>query len=728
VLQRQGDPEAGLAFASLSGGSPALHAEWGELLRLRLERAGFESQLTLHGLGFELALLASSKERAAAAVKALIGALTSPVAATETLIARVPSAGSATSAVVAPSHVSHCSAELALASRRANAAELEQQREACFAADRSGFAIVGGEHFAAAVTQALEDGPDWPELGPSLPAWPERDFTQVFKGESSNAQLSVALRVADPNRAISAAERLHGPDSPLKPRLTALGAGFEVDGVAATAHPRGACLRIDTHLDASPPPELRRIAFAVQLIEEEASLALAEASADDQLEASALSAADPRMAARTAAYQLLVAKAEGVAQRRFVSVTTPDGALSPPALDAAVQGAENERAALSVAVRVEANQPGFWALVATPCAASTERGDSAGHAALVRAAASTAAPRGVLLEPWIGAGGIGLLGFVERGSRETSQQAAQRLGDALGRALVQAPTAIDVAAARTEMLKAVGGAPRPALAALLEALAPGHVGALAPRGTFGALESASRDAVLARQRELLRLPHRLAVLSPGNESDGALLAARLSRWLKSPEPAQPSPCGAEIEPPSRGELRITRSGADSEANYLAFRVDPQAGPEVALLAELLNLPGGALERALSEPDLVGAARALVLGGSRARALVIQLSAFETREAEASSRLERLLERLSSGTLLTSAEVDSAAARTREAYRRAALDPRFRLVELLEGAAPAPPDAAALRRLVLRLRPDAAIVVRTEPRAAPKSSVKSATPR
>ena len=92
-----------------------------------------------------------------------------------------------------------------------------------------------------------------------------------------------------------------------------------------------------------------------------------------------------------------------------------------------------------------------------------------------------------------------------------------------------------------------------------------------------------------------------------------------------------------------------------------------------------------LARTLAEPDLVGAARALVFGTSSARALVVQVSAFDGREHEALSRVQKLFERLSSGGVLTAAEIESAVARQRHVRRLAALDPRYRLVQLLEPA-------------------------------------------
>jgi hypothetical protein len=721
VIERQGDPEAAVGFASLAHASPALHAELGELLSDRLARGGYQAQLVVHGLGFELTLLADGPERARAASHALLQALQKPVTAAE--LAALPAAPEQDRSV--GSAVAQCSGELTGRRRLVDPAPLELERVASFAQDRAALSVVGDAAVASAVTDALAAGPDWPELGRVRSSLPEKAQVEVLRGERPT--LSVALTVTDPNRALGAAVPLAEPQAPLATRLAALGDGLRVRRVTATAHPRGACLRIDSDVDASPLPDARRLGFAVQVIEEEAALALRETKDENRLEHSALSASDPRAAARAAAYHALLEPLTEPSQARLVALTTPNEGPLSSAIEAAVEQARREPAPLETQVRIESGQPGVWALLSMPCATMTERADSAGHAALVLAAASANATRDVRLQPWVGSSGVGLLGFAERQHGESEAQLASRLADALGHALLAAPTALAVANARAELLRTAGSEPHPLLDALLQALAPGHVGALAPRGNVSSLHAASREAVLMRQRELLRLPHRLAVLAPGASFDLPRLRARLSRWLHGPDAARPSPCTNEVSPPARGELSLAPGAADSEGSYFAFRIPARAGTEAHLLAELLNLPNGALARALAEPELVGAARALVFGTSAARSLLIQVSAFAGREAEAISRVQKLFERLAAGGVLTSAELEAATARQRAQHRLAALDPRYRIVQLLEPAAPVA-EAAAVRRLASSLRPESAIVARSVVAPAAPGVGKAATTR
>lgn len=709
IIGRQGDPEGAVAFASLASGSAELHAAFGELLRDRVSRAGFSTQLVAHGLGFELMVLVENPERARQAMQALLRGLMQTVGAADLASASAPSVASEPRA---SSAVALCSAELTSRRRISDVAELERERVASFAQDRAALAAVGSEAISGAVADALSSGPDWPERGRVRSSLPAQSVTQVLRGDKPT--LSVAVTAADANRVLAAAARLGEPNSALSVRLAALGAGLRVRRVAATAHPSGACLRIDSDVDASPVPDARRLGFAVQLMQEETALALSRAEPENRLEASALSAIDPRAAARAAAYGALLAPAPKLVPAELIALVAPDEAPSAPSIDAAVQQARSEATPLDVQVRVEAGQPGVWALLATPCAAAAERGDNAGIAAVLFGAASQNKLEDVRLEPWVGAEGAGIVGFTQRAAGESHAQAAERLGNALGQALVAQPAAVDVAAARGELLKATGSEPRPLFDGLLEALSPGHAGALAPRGTATSLQAASREAVLARQRELRSLPHKLAILSPTDAADAAYVTRSLARWLKTPDTAHASPCSTEIAGPNRTELRAAEGSTAVEGSYVAFRIPGKTGAEAALLAELLNLPGGALARALAEPELVGAARALAVGTSSARALIVQVSAFEGREAEALSRIQKLFERLSSGGVLLQNEIEAALTQRRAARRLAALDPRQRLVQMLEpGTAP---EAAALRRLAQSLRPEAAVVARSQARS------------
>jgi hypothetical protein len=91
-------------------------------------------------------------------------------------------------------------------------------------------------------------------------------------------------------------------------------------------------------------------------------------------------------------------------------------------------------------------------------------------------------------------------------------------------------------------------------------------------------------------------------------------------------------------------------------------------------------------------------------------------------------VQKLFERLSSGGAITAAELEGAVARQHASRRLSGLDPRYRLVQLLEGA-PAPVvDATAVRKLASTLRPEVAVIARVSARAAPPTGGKTPTSR
>lgn len=718
IIERRGDPEAVLAFASLASDSAELHAAFGEVLSQRLSRAGLPAQLVAHGLGFELTLLAGSAARAGSTVQALLAALAQPVTEAELAAAGPPDEAAANTA----SGVAQCSGELPRRRRVSDARELERERIATFARDRAAWGLVGDENAAASVARALAAGADWPELGRVRSKLPTQSVTEVLRGE--RATLSVALTVNDTNRALGAAALLGQAASGLSVRLAALGAGLRLRYVGATAHPLGACLRMDSDLDASPIADSRRLGFAIHAMQEESAWALSRARDENRLESAALSAPDPRVAARAAAYRALVATRADVPRAELVALTAPDDAPLAPSIDAATEQARRQVPQLDTKIRVEAGQPAVWALVSTPCAAATERADNAGHAAVLFAAAANAAHPETRLEPWIGTSGLGILGFVERAPGESTAEAAARLGDALGRALLAPPSPLEVAAARNSLLTAAGSEPQPLLERLLETLAPAQAGALLPRGSLTSLQAASREAVVARQRELLRLPHRLAVLSPTSASDGAAVAQSLARWLRHPDSPRPSPCEEAAGAPARTEILLESGAALPKSSYLGFRIPSNAWAAASVLGDLLNSPDGALSQALSEPDLVGVARSMLLGTDSARALVVQVSAFEGQDQEALARVQRLFENLARSSALSTSHVDAAMKRQRVRQRLAALDPRYRLVRLLEPDQPAVVDEFALRKLAASLQPESAVVARAVARTVPSRAGKT----
>jgi hypothetical protein len=147
-------------------------------------------------------------------------------------------------------------------------------------------------------------------------------------------------------------------------------------------------------------------------------------------------------------------------------------------------------------------------------------------------------------------------------------------------------------------------------------------------------------------------------------------------------------------------LPTLETGLSREAEWTAF---------------LLNRPGGWLDQALRAPNGSFAARARVLGGSRASALLLEIHAANDTVRGAVAQVRGLLDRLARGAV-TPSDFEIAKKHFEREGSLALLDPRRRMVDLWRGESPrAPADLAALRRFLGALRQEAHVVVYLKPR-------------
>jgi hypothetical protein len=191
------------------------------------------------------------------------------------------------------------------------------------------------------------------------------------------------------------------------------------------------------------------------------------------------------------------------------------------------------------------------------------------------------------------------------------------------------------------------------------------------------------------------------VLANGDGTQAETARHELERWV-SPVRGEPLRCPAvaRIEPKS-GELTLASTPGDvTESAYVGVplgRFDGRLPLETRALVFLMNRPGGLLERSLAE--LPATASATALGGPRAAALVVRLSAPVEIRDQALARIRALFERFATGvtTAADIAAADREFARAEAAERR---DPRRRIVELWRGAPPpARLDAARIAKLL-----------------------------
>jgi hypothetical protein len=131
----------------------------------------------------------------------------------------------------------------------------------------------------------------------------------------------------------------------------------------------------------------------------------------------------------------------------------------------------------------------------------------------------------------------------------------------------------------------------------------------------------------------------------------------------------------------------THAGSTEKA-WLGARVDADAGALTAAewTVFLLNRPDGWLARALEAPGLARDARATVLGGTGAAAIVVELTADAATLDQATMQLRALMSRLGAGAI-TDVERQAAQAHFAGIRRTASLDPRRRVLDTWLGTPP-----------------------------------------
>lgn len=708
LVVRLGDPMPALAFASAHDGSPVASVALSALLLARLHAQGLADVVSIPSAGgIELAVLCADVGAARAFIQQVTAALSTPIGERDSALALIQEHLSAlrSRAFAGPGEatVAECSGELGLGPgvgipdlrTPAGRAELEKYRQFAFAQRASAFAALGSSAFVSAVASELEKAPPWPDGDAAQDPWPTSDRVDV-DAIDGRRRLSVALRVADAEAALSSVATLGQVRAPLATRMRSFLPGYSLERVAYQARPRGACLRVDLGLpEGSPGPTPKEAAQAASLVTDEMRAVLATAQGSGRLDENIVEPGDPRQAAARAAWRALSAQREAAPERRFVALAVrPEERAAFNGWTSVVSDFETRppRAPLEARLRAEPGQGELWVLLGSPCGTLGESNDDAGQSALALTVAARASTADVAFEPWLTTDSVGLLAHAPRLSGESPNEQAERVARALARALSERDTGGDaLALAQRELFAAIGGMPRPGYARLLDALAPDHVAWLEPRGTWASLASSTGDFVAARARDLLRGPLRVAVLANEDEAQAAVAVHALERWF-APWRDDPRRCQASAERGARsGEISLAVSAASSaESAYvgLPFASRLKYDREAEAFAGFLNAPRGPLARALADSALNASARALIIGGGRAAALLIDIHASDEDARRATLEVRKALDRALAGQLSNEefATVQRAAA---ERALSSALDPRRRIVDLWRGVAPEP---------------------------------------
>lgn len=728
LVARLGDPRGAASFASLTEGSVPSVA-LAALLSARLKERGIDAIPRAHGLGFSVDALVDGPEAAARFVNAISAALTARLTAQDPALRAVDDAltrlftrrfyGSGDAAA------GRCSGALGVMPNEAkpdvkSAAGLARLRAwlaAAHSIDRSAFAVLGSSPVLTRATHALAATAAWPETERPADAWPAQSALFADFGATDERRLTVALRLADPDVALSAARALGDEHSTLSQRLAALHPPFRLERTVAVGRANGACLRLDAlapHADPGPSGVEAARALSVLFEEIERTLPL---PVTRRLEEAVTEPSDPREAAAAAAWSALVAKADGEPARHVVSYVGKESDRAR--FDLASGVAEVQRAAqksiIELVSRVERGQGRLWALLAGSCGTGAETANDAGEAAtLVTALARAGDAPDVAFEPWIASDGVGILAHTgRRAPTESATEQARRLGAALGALFsIQRPAPMEVVAAREGLLAALDAPARAGYFLTLDRLTGGHPSWLEPRGTFESLTSVHASGLESALHRFLGRPLRLAVLANADAPQADTLRREVERWIR-PVRHHVSRCPDPAPPASaRGEIVLETTGeSPPEGSYLAAPLPPWSGPvprEALAALVLLNRKGGWLDQALR--DLPATASARVLGGPRAGALIVQIAAERGDVAAALAQVRALFDRLARGTL-TPADAALAERELARAEAEERLNPRRRAVDLYrESGATEPVDAPRLSRYLAALRSSEQLLV------------------
>ncbi len=716
LVEREGDPLRGLALAVHVAAPPPASSLLAWLAEGRLRGADLESLSTrVSPDGFVLYALAKEREAIARFILESSRALTTPLSTldAERLLQRLASEPLRVARSASEAALARCAGAPLLApsgAARPSPGDIASWLDAVRVNDVA-FATVGSQEYLDAADRAQASLPPWSRLGSG--GWRVADEARVGSVASPRPlALSVALGGASAAGVLAVAEHVAQPDSLLAIRV---GAGFpawQVERVSTHLAGGSACLRVDMQSTSAAPSADAVARSAWDAVDElEHTLARVTASQVNGGQPAAsqpgpaqwlfarqvLAAEAPHEAAAVAAWQALNAATSTAAPglQRYVHYSgelAPAVASGTDPLPSLFERAGVTDASGPEAVRqVEPGQGSFWMLLATPCGTSAEDTASAGTLALAMHATALAATgrAGVVLEPWLSVDGIGLMAHATAAAANESPAAqAERVAEALASALLRAgPSPEAIAASREVLLGTIAEGPSPGLALALRQVSANRPSWLDARGTWTTLSGLSARSVELQRQAFLR--GRLRLASVGNHDETQTIAGerRLKRLLHGAQSGRPACPARRPVLPASGQYRI--EAADARSNEAIIAVPLPAMPE-GLPAEahwtesLMNRTDGWLAQALQQPGLVSTARARVLGGSGAAALIIEVSALEGKRDEAVAQVRGLLERLRLGA----ATSDDAALALRLLEQRnmeLGLNPRGRVLELWRGA-------------------------------------------
>jgi hypothetical protein len=606
---------------------------------------------------------------------------------------------------------------------------LERIRLAAYGAERVAFGVVGTASLVEGVAEGAGAGDKWPDGAPIDAAVATTDEAGVFASSGrpqGSPRVMLALTQRRAETAVEVASQVGSAEGALVARLRSLAVPFRLVEAVGTVRPQGGCVELTLEAFRTPTAGLEDAAALAATIARQEIEARPPAFAEDADGAGRLSylgskavrtASDPRESAELAALWSLTVPAPSdqrphatLALALSPSAGNPreagrDGAAAiPDALAAQLQaGATRFTSAIDRAEkawaapvierrdRVERGQGELWLLAASPCGVLAEGEADAGMTALAlmtALATRSHESRGVVLEPWITADGVGIMAHGAKLPGESTSDQTARVAEEAARAISAFPFAATAfASARAALLGRIGdgiSADGKAMNALAGALIPGHPSWLAPLGAWEGLAKAGAEGASLRWSALTAGPMRLAVLANEGQEQADGAARVIDRWLvRGSQPRACSPVEASPSPKA-GTLSISLASIPPLSQAIVGIGVPRQGAPDAVWGELtlagLGGADGWLGKAVTSPSFAATAQARLIGGARGAALVVDIRAPESSLEAVVAQVRGLIDRLRQGAMGQSDFERSAAQRDRWDLE-ASLDPRRRLVDL-----------------------------------------------
>jgi hypothetical protein len=575
--------------------------------------------------------------------------------------------------------------------------QLERWRETLANAGNVAFSAVGSRQLLNQTQAALERAEAWATANGPADPWPDQDISSLEREANTQPEISIALRVADPTRALQAAAKLAKKNSRLKLQLASLVPSWSLSRSIATARPRGACLKLDLQMKQGAPSSVEEVARAAYLTEREARTALEQSKPSPfVLDQRILMAEDPREAASLAAWRAHISQQPTGKTRRVVYARTRPNLPKSSSVQLKKLLAQYQQGKvrdLEQTLAVEPGQGEVWMLLASRCGTLNETTREAGHSALLVDALARRAREthsGVVIEPYVSTEGVGLLAHAPRRDLdETPTQHARRVGRVLAEAMsVTAVTFEDTALSRTHVLDRIGPNSDIAWWTTIETLSPNHPSWLSPWGTYQSITDATKTNLDSRHDLMLGEPLRVAIIANRSKAQAQAGLSELQRWL-APLRSKKIQCNKHHgKAPEPGQLEVQSATPNETATaFIGVRtpIDPGA---LLITRYLLARSGGWLEQALALPGLVTHAQAHALGGEKAQALVVEVHSVDDKLTEAVQQVRALFDRLARGAVSAS-DIEVAQRQLDATDTLAQLNPRGRLVELWRAEQGAP---------------------------------------